>query len=154
MATVNQSKPLRIKVGITTVRLMFNGVLPLHMEKFSVRRGVQKEIGGNAGLAKLATEYFEQVSADSDGVFTASYGLLTKVTGYYDSDGKLVVDVNQLKGDDLTDFLSSDDGRKKAMESQKEMVWIPRHLDWLQRKTKRRQSQRRSKEILKSKICH
>ena len=89
------------------------------MEKFSVRRGVQKEIGGNAGLAKLATEYFEQVSADSDGVFTASYGLLTKVTGYYDSDGKLVVDVNQLKGDDLTDFLSSDDGRKKAMESSK-----------------------------------
>ena len=119
VATVNQSKPLRIKVGITTVRLMFNGVLPLHMEKFSVRRGVQKEIGGNAGLAKLATEYFEQVSADSDGVFTASYGLLTKVTGYYDSDGKLVVDVNQLKGDDLTDFLSSDDGRKKAMESRK-----------------------------------
>ena len=59
---------------------MFNGVLPLHMEKFSVRRGVQKEIGGNAGLAKLATEYFEQVSADSEGVFTASYGLLTKVS--------------------------------------------------------------------------
>ena len=45
--------------------------------------------------------------------------MLTKVTGYYDSDGKLVVDVNQLKGDDLTDFLSSDDGRKKAMESRK-----------------------------------
>ena len=29
------------------------------MEKFSVKRGLVKQIGGNAGLAKLATEYFD-----------------------------------------------------------------------------------------------
>ena len=98
---------------------MFNGVLPLHMEKFSVRRGVQKEIGGNAGLAKLATEYFEQVSADSEGSFHCVLRVVDKGHRHYDSDGKLVVDVVQLKGDDLTEFLSSDDGRKKAMESRK-----------------------------------
>ncbi len=89
------------------------------MEKFSVKRGLEKQIGGNAGLAKLATGYFEGVTADSDGVFTASFGILTKVKAYYDTEGKLVVDVNQLKGDDLSELLSSDGGREKAMESRK-----------------------------------
>ena len=43
---------------------MFNGVLPRLMEKFAVRRGIQKSLGGNAGLAKLATEYFENINAN------------------------------------------------------------------------------------------
>ena len=98
---------------------MFNGVLGCNMEKFSVKRGLEKQIGGNAGLSKLATEYFDEVSADSEGVFTASFGILTKVTGHFGSDGKLVVAVEQLRGESLGDLLSSDGGREKAMESRK-----------------------------------
>ena len=98
---------------------MFNGVLPRLMEKFAVKRGLQKSIGGNAGLAKLATEYFENVNADSDGKFTASFGILTSVSGCFDSDGKLSMDVAQLKGQELGEFLSSDNGRELAMESRK-----------------------------------
>ena len=63
---------------------MFDGVLALLMEKFSVKRGLVKQIGGNAGLAKLATEYFDNVNANSDGEFTASFGILTKVSGQFD----------------------------------------------------------------------
>lgn len=97
---------------------MLNVVLARHMEKFSVKRGLEKQIGGNAGLAKLATKYFDAVNADSEGVFTASFGILTEVKGYYD-DGKLVVDVSQLKGEELGELLSSDGGRETAMESRK-----------------------------------
>ena len=89
------------------------------MERFSVKRGLIKSMGGNAGLAKLATSYFENINVDADGVFTGSYGLLVSVTGSYDDAGKLAVDVVQLKGGDLANFLDSDDGREKAMESRK-----------------------------------
>lgn len=102
-----------------TVSLMFNGVLACIMEKFAVKRGLVKQIGGNAGLAKLATEYFDNVNANSDGEFTASFGILTSVTGHFDKDGKLVVDVEQLKGEALGEFLSGDGGREQAMESRK-----------------------------------
>lgn len=98
---------------------MLNGVLGGLMEKFSVKRGLIKQIGGNAGLAKLATEYFDDVNANSDGKFTASFGILTKVSGHFDSDGKLSVDVEQLKGEALGEFLSGDGGREQAMESRK-----------------------------------
>ena len=87
------------------------------MERFAVKRGLIKSMGGNAGLAKLATSYFENINVDADGVFTGSYGLLVSVTGSYDDAGKLAVDVVQLKGGDLANFLDSDDGREKAMES-------------------------------------
>lgn len=96
-----------------------NGVLGGLMEKFSVKRGLIKQIGGNAGLAKLATEYFDDVKANSDGEFTASFGILTKVSAHFDSDGKLSVDVEQLKGEALGEFLSGDGGREQAMESRK-----------------------------------
>lgn len=89
------------------------------MERFAVKRGLIKSMGGNAGLAKLATSYFENINVDADGVFTGSYGLLVSVTGSYDDAGKLAVDVVQLKGGDLANFLDSDDGREKAMESRK-----------------------------------
>ena len=89
------------------------------MEKFSVKRGIVKQIGGNAGLAKLATEYFDGVNANSEGVFVASFGILTKVQGHFDSEGKLVVDVEQLKGDALGEFLNAEGGREQAMESRK-----------------------------------
>ena len=89
------------------------------MERFAVKRGLIKSMGGNAGLAKLATTYFDIINVDADGVFTGSYGLLVSVQGSYDDAGKLAVDVVQLKGADLAEFLDSDDGREKAMESRK-----------------------------------
>ncbi len=118
---------------------MFNGVLPRLMEKFAVKRGLEKSIGGNAGLAKLATEYFENINADADGKFTGSFGILTKVSGHYDGDGKLSMDVVQLKGPELGEFLSSDNGRELAMESRKRMVWILRSRYRLQSKATWRQ---------------
>ena len=39
------------------------------MERFEVKRGVIKSMGGNAGLAKLATEHFNNVEVTADGVF-------------------------------------------------------------------------------------
>ena len=84
-----------------------------HMERFAVKRGLIKSMGGNAGLAKLATTYFENINVDADGVFTGSYGLLTSVQGSYDDSGKLAVDVVQLKGGDLAEFLDSDEGPAK-----------------------------------------
>ena len=58
------------------------------MERFAVKRGLIKSMGGNAGLAKLATNYFENINVDADGVFTGSYGLLVSVQGSYDDSGK------------------------------------------------------------------
>ena len=84
-----------------------------------MKRGLIKSMGGNAGLAKLATTYFDNINVDADGVFTGSYSLLVSVQGSYDDAGKLAVDVVQLKGADLAAFLDSDDGREKAMESRK-----------------------------------
>ena len=89
------------------------------MERFAVKRGLIKSMGGNAGLAKLATTYFENINVDSEGVFTGSYGLLVSVQGSYDDNGKLAVDVVQLKGSELGEFLNSDEGPQKAMESRK-----------------------------------
>ena len=89
------------------------------MERFAVKRGLEKKIGGNAGLARIATNYFDDIQVDSEGVFTASFAILTGITGHFGTDGKLVMDVNQMKGDDLNAFLSADGGREQAMESRK-----------------------------------
>ena len=83
------------------------------MERFEVKRGVIKSMGGNAGLAKLATQHFNDVEVNADGVFTASFAILTSVTAEYTDDGKLQVDVEQMKGDDLSSFLSQDGGRRR-----------------------------------------
>ena len=87
------------------------------MERFEVKRGLIKSIGNNAGLAKLATEHFNDVEVTADGVFNASFGILVSVTAEYTTDGKLQVDVEQMKGDALSDFLESDGGREQAMQS-------------------------------------
>ena len=87
------------------------------MERFEVKRGVVKSMGGNAGLAKLATEHFNNVEVNAEGVFTASFAILTNVTAQYTEDGKLQVDVEQMKGDDLSNFLSQDGGRENAMQA-------------------------------------
>ena len=86
------------------------------MERFAVKRGVEKSIGGNAGLAKLAAQHFENVQANAEGEFQASFGLLSNISGSYTDQGKLQVDVVQLKGSDLEAFLSADGGREQAME--------------------------------------
>jgi hypothetical protein len=88
------------------------------MERFAVKRGIEKSMGGNAGLCKKAAEYFDNISATGDGQFTGSFGIMTKVVGSYE-DGKLVVEVEQMKGDELGEFLASDGGRELAMESRK-----------------------------------
>ena len=87
------------------------------MERFEVKRGLIKSIGDNAGLAKLATRFFDDVEVDSNGVFKASFAILAEVRAEYTEDGKLLVDVVQMKGPDLEDFLSADGGREKAMQS-------------------------------------
>jgi len=87
------------------------------MERFEVKRGVIKSIGGNAGLARLATKHFNDVEVNADGVFKASYAILTSVSAEYTNDGKLQVEVEQMKGDDLSNFLSQDGGRENAMQS-------------------------------------
>lgn len=89
------------------------------MERFAVKRGIEKSIGGNAGLAKLAAQHFEDVQANADGEFQASFGLLSSIHGFYTDKGKLQVDVTQLKGADLEAFLSADGGREKALESRR-----------------------------------
>ena len=40
------------------------------MERFEVKRGVIKSMGGNAGLARLATQHFNNVEVNADGVFS------------------------------------------------------------------------------------
>ena len=72
-------------------------------------------MGGNAGLAKLATQYFENINVNGDGVFVGSFGLMVKVEGSYDDGGKLAVDVEQLKGADLAEFLDADGGRDSGL---------------------------------------
>ncbi len=96
-----------------------NEALGRCMERFAVKRGLEKNIGGNAGLARIATSYFDNIQVNAEGEFTGSFAILTNITGHFGSDGKLVVDVKQMKGEDLNNFLSADGGREQAMESRK-----------------------------------
>ncbi|MDG1558114.1 MAG: DUF5611 family protein [Candidatus Poseidoniaceae archaeon] len=89
------------------------------MERFAVKRGLEKKMGGNAGLAKLAAQYFNDLQVDANGVFSGTYGIMTHISGEFGTDGKLALDVQQLKGSDLSAFLSADGGREEAMESRK-----------------------------------
>jgi len=89
------------------------------MERFAVKRGLEKSIGGNAGLAKMAAQHFDNVQANAEGEFQASFGLLSQISGCYTDQGKLQVDVVQLKGADLEAFLSAEGGREQAMESRR-----------------------------------
>ena len=82
------------------------------MERFAVKRGLEKEIGGNAGLARIATTYFDDIQVDVEGVFTGSFAILTRINGHF-------VDVEQMRGEELSNLLSSDGGRERAMESRK-----------------------------------
>ena len=54
---------------------------------------------------------------EKSGMFTGTFVILTRINGHFGSDGKLVMDVEQMKGGDLTSFLSADGGRENAMLS-------------------------------------
>ena len=89
------------------------------METFEVKRGLVKTVAGDGGLANLARQYFDGVSETESNAFEASFGILTSVSAHYNEKGKLVVDVIQMKGSDLEEFLASDGGREQALESRK-----------------------------------
>ncbi|MBT4059846.1 MAG: DUF5611 family protein [Euryarchaeota archaeon] len=89
------------------------------METFEVKRGVVKSVGAEGGLTALGKQYFESVEASGDDSFSGHFGILVKVHAHYDEKGKLSTDVEQMKGSDLEEFLSSDGGREQAMESRR-----------------------------------
>ena len=89
------------------------------MERFAIKRGLEKKMGGNAGLSKLAAQYFNDLQVDASGVFTGTHGIMVRISGEFGSDGKLALDVEQLKGTELSQFLSAEGGRDEAMESRK-----------------------------------
>ncbi len=89
------------------------------MERFEVKRGLIKIITSEGGLRALANKHFTNVKdAENDG-FMAGWGLMTSINAYFDDDGKLTVNVQQLKGMDLQNFLEEEGGREKGMESRK-----------------------------------
>ncbi|RAH15013.1 MAG: hypothetical protein CMB56_003950 [Methanobacteriota archaeon] len=89
------------------------------MERFEVKRGLVKLINSEGGLVGLANKHFQNVESVENNGFIASWGLMTEIKAHYDDDGKLVVDVQQLKGLDLQEFLENEGGRENAMESRK-----------------------------------
>lgn len=89
------------------------------METFEVKRGIVKNIVADGGLVALGGTFFDDVIDNGDGSFSGNFGILTKVNAHYDDKGKLVTDVEQMKGQDLSDFLSGDGGTEQAMESRR-----------------------------------
>ena len=68
------------------------------METFEVKRGLVKKLASEGGLAGLASKHFDNVDGDGD-AFSGNHGIMTSITGEYNSLGKLVVDVNQERPD-------------------------------------------------------
>jgi hypothetical protein len=89
------------------------------MERFEVKRGLMKIINSEGGLKALANKHFTNVKDTENEGIIAEWGLMNNINAHFDEDGKLAVDVQQLKGGDLQNFLEDDGGREKAMESRK-----------------------------------
>lgn len=89
------------------------------METFEVKRGMVKSVSADGGLAKLAGQYFDDVSESGENSFEATFGILSNISAHYDEKGKLSVDVVQMKGSDLEEYLSADGGREQALESRR-----------------------------------
>ena len=89
------------------------------MERFEVKRGLVKTINSEGGLNAIANKHFDNVKNTENDGFSAAWGLMTDIKAHFDDDGKLVVEVQQLKGGDLQSFLEKDGGREEAMESRK-----------------------------------
>ena len=89
------------------------------METFEVKRGIVKDVVADGGLGALASNYFDNVQTSGDDGFEGSFGILLKVAAHYNEKGKLVTDVEQMKGSDLQELLEADGGREKAMDSRR-----------------------------------
>ena len=83
------------------------------METFEVKRGLPKKLASEGGLAGLASKHFDSVEGQGD-AFSGSHGIMTNITGEYNSMGKLVVDVSQ----ELPDF-DDPDAMTVAMDSRR-----------------------------------
>ena len=83
------------------------------METFEVKRGLPKKLASEGGLAGLASKHFDSVDGQGD-AFSGSHGIMTSITGEYNSMGKLVVDVSQ----ELPDF-DDPDAMTVAMDSRR-----------------------------------
>ena len=83
------------------------------METFEVKRGLPKKLASEGGLAGLASKHFDSVDGQGD-AFSGSHGIMTNITGEYNSMGKLVVDVSQ----ELPDF-DDPDAMTVAMDSRR-----------------------------------
>ena len=83
------------------------------METFEVKRGLPKKLASEGGLAGLASKHFDSVDGQGD-AFSGSHGIMTNITGEYNSMGKLVVDVSQ----ELPDF-DAPDAMTVAMDSRR-----------------------------------
>ena len=68
------------------------------METFEVKRGLVKKLASEGGLAGLASKHFDNVDGQGD-AFSGKHGIMTCITGEYNSLGKLVVDVDQERPD-------------------------------------------------------
>ena len=83
------------------------------MERFDVRRGLIKEVGGSGGLAALAKEFFDEVGSHSDHAFEASHGVMTSIEARYEN-GAMIVDVTNVPPD-----FENPDAMKSAMDDRK-----------------------------------
>ena len=83
------------------------------METFEVKRGLPKKLASEGGLVGLASKHFDSVDGQGD-AFSGSHGIMTNITGEYNSMGKLVVDVSQ----ELPDF-DDPDAMTVAMDSRR-----------------------------------
>ena len=68
------------------------------METVEVKRGLVKKLAADGGLASVAGKHFDNIDGSGD-AFSGSHGIMTSITGEYNSNGKLVVDVQQERPD-------------------------------------------------------
>ncbi len=83
------------------------------MERFDVRRGLIKEVGGSGGLAALAKEFFDEVKSPSDHAFEASHGVMTSIEAKYEN-GAMIVDITNVPPN-----FEDPEAMKSAMEDRK-----------------------------------
>ena len=84
------------------------------METFEVKRGLAKKLASEGGLAGVASKHFDNIDGDGD-AFTGNHGIMTSISGEYNSLGKLVVDVSQVLPDfkDEDAMIAANDDRRR-----------------------------------------
>ena len=83
------------------------------MERFDVRRGLIKEVGGSGGLVALAREFFDEVESPSDHAFEASHGVMKSIEAKYEN-GAMIVDITNVPPN-----FEDPEAMKSAMEDRK-----------------------------------